>query len=727
MSKLSISLACLVLSIAPALQAQTDLGVVDIGSATTSSVTATILHPGILASITVTTGGNPNLDFTSTGGTCTAGLPVAAADTCTITVSFAPTLAGQRFGGFLLLNQDGSIAAQGYLHGTGSGPQITYMPGTMTQVGEPLVVTGGLATDSAGGIHVANSSANFVGQTPHAESSNATDIFVDGAGNTYLPGSPNSESILLPAGGSMSESYSQYSVQQYMQAADAAGNLYQPCAAGFCKQTLQPDGTYLESTVTTDSDLSLLNVDGNGNVFATENGGMLYEFISTSGGYVPIAGHTGSITIADLSTDALGNIYGIDSNGNVYKETPQADGSATQTYLFNNALAYFTTSLEVVEAMPGHHLLAADPAGNLYFWANSGFASTANFQIPNLGNQYYPLYSLFEENYSIPSALNFAVTAQNSASAPQAITITNSGNLPLQFSTIAFPADFKEGGSAGECTEGTSLVANASCTITVQFAPVAALGGPSAQLSEQVLIATNVHNAPGTQQAITVTGTETPSTQATISFSPASLTFPSTFPGRTSAPLTLTVSNTSAVAASVSSYKFTGPSAAEFELIGKTCGYSLPAHSSCTLTYVFKPTVSGSATATMIATDSAFGAAQSVSVSGTGTLVSAISFSPTSLTFPATKAGASSATQVVTVSNPSALPMAVSTYLFSGANASEFTMPSKTCGPVLAANASCTLTIAFKPTASGAASASIVATDSASGTPQTLPLTGTGK
>jgi centrosomal CEP192-like protein len=129
----------------------------------------------------------------------------------------------------------------------------------------------------------------------------------------------------------------------------------------------------------------------------------------------------------------------------------------------------------------------------------------------------------------------------------------------------------------------------------------------------------------------------------------------------------------------------------------------------------------------MIATDSAFGAPQSVSVSGTGTLVSAISFSPSSLTFPVTKAGASSATQVVTVSNPSALPMAVSTYLFSGANAGEFTMPSKTCGPVLAANSSCTLTIAFKPTTSGPASASIVATDSASGTPQTLPLTGTGK
>lgn len=80
MSKLSISLACLVLSIAPALQAQTDFGVVDIGSATTSSVTATIIHPGVLASITVTTGGNPNLDFTSTGGTCAVGLPVAAAE-----------------------------------------------------------------------------------------------------------------------------------------------------------------------------------------------------------------------------------------------------------------------------------------------------------------------------------------------------------------------------------------------------------------------------------------------------------------------------------------------------------------------------------------------------------------------------------------------------------------------------------------------------------------------
>jgi hypothetical protein len=745
MRKLSFSLACLVLSIAPALQAQTDMGTVDIGSNATASVTATILHPGTLSSISVTTGGNTNLDFTSTGGTCKVGDPHAAADTCTIEVTFAPTLAGQRFGGFLLMNQDGSIAAQGYLHGTGRGPQITYMPGTRTQLLNNIVVPNGLATDSGSNIYAvegawqslgdsaqtnglvaklpgsANGTTPFTSGTAPSVTQFPTNISVDGAGNTYLIDTQDWQSVLLA-----NNSYIAPNAPSSIVSADAAGNLYKSCADGLCKETLQPDGTYLEGTVTTMSNLTIYFIDASGDVFAGQSASMLYEFIPTPAGYVAFAGSTGTHIIDDLSADGLGNIYAADSNGNVYKETPQSDGTATQTFLFNNVMTQYTTNRLLIDATDGGNRLAADPAGNLYFWANTS-ASSPQVSNPNIGAQTYPLYGLFEENYSLPSTLNFDPTAQNSVSGSQVVTITNSGNMPLQFSTIAFPSDFKEGNSAGECTEGTSLVANESCTLTVQFAPVATLSGPSAQLSEQVLVATNVHNAPGTQQAIMVTGTESPSTLATISFSPAALAFPSTFPGTTSAPVTITVSNTSAVAASVSSYKFTGTNASEFSLFSKTCGYSLPAHSSCTLTYLFKPTVSGPATATLVATDNAFGAPQSMPVSGTGTAIAAISFSPPSLTFPATKAGTSSAPQLVTVTNPSALPLAVTSYVFSGANAGEFTLAGKTCVTVLAANSSCTLSIVFKPTATGPASASILATDSAFATPQGVPLSGTAQ
>ena len=102
-----------------------------------------------------------------------------------------------------------------------------------------------------------------------------------------------------------------------------------------------------------------------------------------------------------------------------------------------------------------------------------------------------------------------------------------------------------------------------------------------------------------------------------------------------------------------------------------------------------------------------------------------LTFSPPSITFPPTSVN-TTATTVLTVNNTSAYAASVSSYTFSGANAGEFSIQSKSCVTTLAANSSCTLTIAFKPTATGSATASFIATDSAAGSPQSVPLTGTG-
>jgi hypothetical protein len=387
-----------------------------------------------------------------------------------------------------------------------------------------IPVPNGLAADSSGSIYAVEGYGQFVGQTgqfgtgevvqfpggTNAASVNSLGdlgyVSVDGAGNTYLPGLTFSESALLPNG-----NYTGLFMPNNIIGADAAGNLYAPCNAGLCKETLQPDGSYLENTVTTDSNLDVYYIDGDGDVFAGENDGMLHEFISTPSGYTPIAGTTGAHTIAALSADGLGNIYGLDSAGNVYKETPQSDGSVIQTYLFNNALAVYTTNTQLIQAAAAGNRLAADPSGNVYFWEATGTDPSVS-PYPPLSGETYPIFGLFEENYSLPSTLTFPSTAQGAASGSQIVTITNSGNLPLQFSAIEFPADFTETSHpASECREGTSLVSNASCTLTIGFAPATApASGTSMPLAEQVLVTTNLHNAPGTKQAITVTGTVAP-------------------------------------------------------------------------------------------------------------------------------------------------------------------------------------------------------------------------
>src|SRR5205823_13956897 len=62
-----------------------------------------------------------------------------------------------------------------------------------------------------------------------------------------------------------------------------------------------------------------------------------------------------------------------------------------------------------------------------------------------------------------------------------------------------------------------------------------------------------------------------------------------------------------------------------------------------------------------------------------------------------------------------------------GANPLDFTQVSDGCsGLTLAAGTSCSVSIAFSATASGARSATFILTDNAAGSPQTVPISATG-
>jgi len=83
-------------------------------------------------------------------------------------------------------------------------------------------------------------------------------------------------------------------------------------------------------------------------------------------------------------------------------------------------------------------------------------------------------------------------------SAPQAITVTNTSSVALTFTSIR-----TAGGSANQYTQnnncGTSLAADAFCTVNVTFAPTSR-GLKNATL--QVNVAT-----PATSASVTLTGT----------------------------------------------------------------------------------------------------------------------------------------------------------------------------------------------------------------------------
>jgi hypothetical protein len=105
----------------------------------------------------------------------------------------------------------------------------------------------------------------------------------------------------------------------------------------------------------------------------------------------------------------------------------------------------------------------------------------------------------------------------------------------------------------------------------------------------------------------------------------------------------------------------------------------------------------------------------------------AVTFTPTSLTFAAQAIGSTSAAQTVTVANTGTAPLFINSAATRGTNALDFTEVNDGCsGLTLAAGTSCSVSINFSPTASGTRSGTLIVTDNAANSPQTVPITGTG-
>jgi hypothetical protein len=106
---------------------------------------------------------------------------------------------------------------------------------------------------------------------------------------------------------------------------------------------------------------------------------------------------------------------------------------------------------------------------------------------------------------------------------------------------------------------------------------------------------------------------------------------------------------------------------------------------------------------------------------GTGPASSPLTASPSSESFGSVTVGSASPAQTVTVSNPNPTAEPVSSVTASG----PFSQAS-TCGTAIAAGGSCTVSVKFTPTASGAASGTLSVASGAPGSPLTVALSGTG-
>ncbi len=205
----------------------------------------------------------------------------------------------------------------------------------------------------------------------------------------------------------------------------------------------------------------------------------------------------------------------------------------------------------------------------------------------------------------VPASMSFSARHAGVPSAPQSITISNTGAMPMANVGFQFtgPAAASYSISATNC--GDTLNAGASCTTQLVFTP-AATGTDAAALvvsssTAGVTPATVVLNGSG-QVGTGIGGT------------PAQLSFAIVGVGQASTAQAVTISNGSGYAVSAIALGVNAP----FVLSQNDCTGGLAAGANCTAAVAFQPTASGSAVGALTISSPDLAAPSSVALSGIG-------------------------------------------------------------------------------------------------------------
>ena len=198
-----------------------------------------------------------------------------------------------------------------------------------------------------------------------------------------------------------------------------------------------------------------------------------------------------------------------------------------------------------------------------------------------------------------PNALTFAAQALGTTSAPQIVTLTNTGGKLLSLTQITASGDFAE---TNTCA--TSLAAGSSCQISVTFTPTAT--------GSRVGAVTITDNAQGSPQTVSLVGSGV--APAAI-VSPTSLTFPSQYVGTAGLNQNVQLTNNGNATLTITSVVASPTS--DFSQLS-TCGNALAAGAGCSIGVFFDPSVSGTRSGTLTITDNAPTSPQVVTLTGTG-------------------------------------------------------------------------------------------------------------
>ncbi|GAA3765326.1 choice-of-anchor D domain-containing protein [Terriglobus aquaticus] len=503
------------------------------------------------------------------------------------------------------------------------------------------------------------------------------------------------------------------------------------------------------------SNVTAFTADGATKLFlaGTENGTGVVAEIDSLGLEQQIA--TGLGTPAAIAVDAGGNVFVADTAGTLVRVDHHS-----------GAVTTLATGLPLATG------ISLDPSGTVYL-ASAGApavvtvdpsGSKGSLPVPGVTNAAFAVEDYTGNLHvvdgttgtavayvrSVYNIVNFGNVAVNTSATHNA-TLTNVGNVAspaLQLvQATGTPFTIAAGATNGCPVQGSSqagLAVGASCQVALTYAPTA-VHSDSAQITVNSDIEAPTYNyGLLSSEYFQVQGAGVANAGAPVPvLTPATLAFGNVTETRTSAVSVATLTNTGNAALTVSGIALTGTSAGSYQQTATTCGGTLAAGSSCTISLTCTPNSAGPQPASLVVSFPSPLASVSSALTCTGATSAApgASLSPATQDFGSLTVGATSATETFTLASTGTAALNLQSIAIGGTDASSFVITGGSCSTAqhatvrsarggvrsaaaVAAGASCTVTVVFTPGHSGASSATLSITDDA-GT-QTSALTGTG-
>jgi hypothetical protein len=719
---------------------------------------------------------------------CTAG---ASGLTCALSVSFQPCRPGLRQDAVIVKNASGATLATTFLYGIGLAPQATLLPGIITTVagtgvwgygGDGAIATGatlrnpqGIASDQAGNLYIADSINQVVrmvnpkgqistlvgtglagytgdgGPAAKASLNTPTAVALDGAGNLYIADQGNNVIRKVWAGTE--------------QICTIAGG-----GTGFSGADSFGDGAAAIGAIL--SGPNDVAVDGAGNLFIADSFNGLVRKVAAGTGIITVAagggtsagvdgfGNGGAATSARLRNplgiglDVAGNLYIADTGNSMVRKVDVVSGvitavAGTGQYGYSgdkgSALNAALASPAAVRADAAGNIYLADQAKNVirqvsaiagtistiagtgaHRYSGDGgsplsasLADPAGLALDANGNLFIADFSNNTVREILLTAgwpVTFPTTLLGQASAPQVLSVMNTGNQPLNFTQVNLPAGFvQQPYSGSDCSLSSNVPAGGVCTISIAFAPTK-LGA----MTGTVGLTTNAPGMTGTL-SIAVSGAGAPGAVPNVALSSTTIAFGNQPIGVATTPSTISLSNSGQAPLQISSITLSGLNTSDFA-VTTTCQGVVAAGASCSISVIFQPTVVGSRNAVVTLLANVANLPQ-ITLTGTGLGLPQLSLSSSAVQFGSATVGGTGAARTINLSNTGSGTLLVTGIALSGTRVSDFTMTT-TCGTSLSAGGVCSISVNFLPRGFGLRTAALTLFTNAAASPQSIALNG---